>query len=112
MLLSLGGCDLSNSKSDGGTTDANTATGTVGDQCTRISTAFCSREPGCAINGSITDCVAALKSPCCDQAGKCNSPAITPDITITSCVNGIAVEDCNLIANTTFPDICAGLPAL
>jgi hypothetical protein len=98
--------------SDAGASDANAATGTIGDQCGRISGAFCNRLPGCAIAGSYTDCVASLKGPCCDQAGKCTAAAITPDVTVQTCVDAIGQEDCNLVANTKFPAECSGIPAL
>lgn len=99
------------------TTDSGVpaATGTIGDQCSRMANAFCSREPQCAIPVSQTDCVAALNSQCCATAGKCASKAITPDVAIDQCVNDTSdptVEDCNRIANTMFAPSCMRIPAL
>lgn len=91
--------------------DAAAATGTVQDQCTKISTAFCERQQACAIPVTLSQCVSDEVAACCTGPTQCSAPAKTPDTYITACVDDIGGLDCNSVANNALPTSCQGLPA-
>lgn len=98
------------SSGDAGTTDANAATGTIGDQCTRIYTALCTNAiQNCGQSFQLATCVQNGETMCC--VDKCSHPAITPDVTIDSCVRAVSAESCNDVVNNAIPDVCRGVPA-
>jgi hypothetical protein len=111
--LATRGLTACNLGSDAGasTSDASAATGTVQDQCTKISTAFCERQQECAIPVTLSQCVSDEVAACCTGPSQCNAPAQTPDTYITACVDDVGGLDCNSVANNQLPTSCQGLPA-
>lgn len=110
FAIAVSACAPANSNgADGG--DANAATGTVGDQCTRIFSAFCLHAINdCAIVDTPSNCVANAQVTCC--ADKCGKPAITPDRFIEPCVSAVKIEGCNGVAQSLRPTACEGIPQL
>jgi hypothetical protein len=109
LSLLAGACTITpNSPSDAGPVDA-TATGTIGDQCTRVFTALCQRDISvCGASFDLNTCVMSGVTQCC--GGTCSHAAISSDTTIDACVQAVSAEDCNSIVNNAIPAACAGVP--
>jgi hypothetical protein len=95
---------------ESGTADAGSSE-TVGDQCSAIVAAFCNQAIGpCGMVGfTLADCVNNDMMMCCMGAA-CSAVSQSPLATVTACTTAIASEDCNMVANSTLPAACQGVP--
>jgi hypothetical protein len=109
LALLTSGCNAFQTANSDGGADASASTTTAQTQCTAIWTAFCMREPACAIAvPSISQCVADGVVMCCGS--KCASISSTSESDLTACTDAITTLDCNSVATMTAPAACAGIP--
>jgi hypothetical protein len=103
-----GGSDAA-SGVEGGAVEAGSAT--VGDQCSAIVAAFCNQAVGpCGMVGfTLSDCVNNDMMMCC-MGSACGATSQSSTATVNACTTAIASEDCNMVANSTLPAACQGVP--
>jgi hypothetical protein len=110
--ITLPGADAGSDAGATATADAGSQTSqTVGDQCSAIIAAFCNQAVGpCGMVGfTLADCVANDMMMCC-MGTACNATSGSSTATVIACTSAIASEDCNLVANSTLPMACQGVP--
>jgi hypothetical protein len=101
VALTIAACSSSSSK--GGET--------VGDQCSRVLTAFCSRGTACGAQVG-NDCVASGVANCC--GGQCTQAAVSADTDVDSCAQAMGTIDCTAFNSPTtvasaIPGVCQGV---
>jgi hypothetical protein len=101
------GCGLDGGD-DGGAADTGPAQ-TVGTQCTAVITEFCAQYPRCALDDSISDCVANNMPACCSTGDTCDQVSTSTEGDVATCKTDIDNLDCNFIANMALAPSCQGL---
>jgi hypothetical protein len=103
-------CTIHAIPDDAGTTDAGSQT--VGDQCSAIAAAFCTRAIGtCGVVQDLSTCIANEMPTCC-TGSTCSAISQSSPGALEACKSAIAVEDCNLVVNAGPAGLsaCNGIP--
>ncbi len=108
-------CTITTTGDDGGSSTDGTscvaAGETVGDQCQKIETAFCTRQSsGCDVQEELSQCVSDALPGCCASNDICNMAATSCDSAIAQCVSDFSSLDCNSIVTGVSPSSCSGIP--